>query len=299
MALNLPSNPTIGDIYTDIASGFSYLWDGTAWKSYIAANDDLSAITASSFNVSGITTLGSSTGVGTVTVGSGLTALLVEGNARITGILTIGTSSIAFDGANNTINVGSGVTIYGNTGIISATTFIGDGSGLTGAGSTVSDDTTTNSTFYPVFTATTSGTITDSKVSTTKLSFNPASGRLSTSQLFGSKIINYSEQVNALGNTGASKTITISDGSFVTATLDQSTVFTFSSPGSSDFYGFTLLLTNGAGGPFTITWPASVKWPSNTTPVRTTADGKSDIWTFNTIDNGVTWYGYIAVYDFS
>ena len=81
-------------------------------------------------DVSGITTLGSSTGVGTVTVGSGLTALLVEGDARVTGILTIGTASITLDGSTNKITVGTGVTIYGNSGIVSATAFYGDGSQL-------------------------------------------------------------------------------------------------------------------------------------------------------------------------
>ena len=34
MALNFPSSPTIGQVYTDSTSGFSYEWDGTVWKSY-------------------------------------------------------------------------------------------------------------------------------------------------------------------------------------------------------------------------------------------------------------------------
>lgn len=34
MALNFPSNPGIGSVYTDSTSGFSYEWDGTVWKSY-------------------------------------------------------------------------------------------------------------------------------------------------------------------------------------------------------------------------------------------------------------------------
>jgi hypothetical protein len=34
VALNFPSSPTIGDVYTDTTSGFSYEWDGTVWKSY-------------------------------------------------------------------------------------------------------------------------------------------------------------------------------------------------------------------------------------------------------------------------
>ena len=57
--------------------------------------------------VTGITTLGSSNGIGTVTIGIGTTALLVSGNTRITGTLAIGTSSIVLDGNANTI---SGVT---------------------------------------------------------------------------------------------------------------------------------------------------------------------------------------------
>jgi hypothetical protein len=61
---------------------------------------------------------------------------------------------------------------------INATTFVGSGSGLTGAGSTVADDTSTNASFFPVLTQTTTGTITSSKVSTTKLTFNPSTGML-------------------------------------------------------------------------------------------------------------------------
>ena len=38
MALNFPSSPTIGDVYTDTTSGFSYEWDGTVWKSFTPAS---------------------------------------------------------------------------------------------------------------------------------------------------------------------------------------------------------------------------------------------------------------------
>ena len=53
MALNFPNSPTVGQIYTDSTSGFSYEWDGTVWKSFTGASssnikiiDDIS----SSFN---------------------------------------------------------------------------------------------------------------------------------------------------------------------------------------------------------------------------------------------------------
>ncbi len=72
-----------------------------------------------------------------------------------------------------------------STGTVTATAFIGSGSGLTGAGSTVSDDTSTNATFYPVLTQTTTGTITSSKVSTTKLTFNPSTGTVTATTFSG------------------------------------------------------------------------------------------------------------------
>lgn len=50
MALNFPSSPTLGQVYTDTTSGFSYEWTGVVWKSFTAANastikslDDISA----------------------------------------------------------------------------------------------------------------------------------------------------------------------------------------------------------------------------------------------------------------
>lgn len=36
MALNFPDSPTLGQVYTDTTSGFSYEWDGVVWKSYAA-----------------------------------------------------------------------------------------------------------------------------------------------------------------------------------------------------------------------------------------------------------------------
>ena len=46
-----------------------------------------------------------------------------------------------------TLQVGTGVTIYGNSGIVSATTFYGSGAGLTGVASTDNINTSTLATF--------------------------------------------------------------------------------------------------------------------------------------------------------
>jgi len=76
-------------------------------------------------------------GVATVAnTGTATTALYVSGNARIAGILTVGSSSITFDGTNNRIT-GTGITISSGgivASAITATSYSGDGANLTGAG---------------------------------------------------------------------------------------------------------------------------------------------------------------------
>jgi hypothetical protein len=83
--------------------------------------------------------LGMSVGISTfnnVTVGGVTTSLVVNGDARITGILTIGTASLTLDGKNNLIKIGTGITLSESgsanySGIIAASAFVGDGSLLT------------------------------------------------------------------------------------------------------------------------------------------------------------------------
>ena len=83
-----------------------------------------------------------------------------------------------------------------STGVITATGFRGDGSNLTGTASLLSiggnaqtasqvaitDNTSTNATYYPMFSAASSGN-NAATVSSTKLKFNPSTGALTASQL--------------------------------------------------------------------------------------------------------------------
>ena len=311
MALNFPDSPSLGQVYTDTTSGFSYEWDGVVWQSYASSTssqikilDDISgsfngstqtfALSVSSvafspanaqqlrvvlggvvqepstdYTVSGsnitfttppaalldcsIVSLGPaipvntiddgsvtpaklSTGgpswnssgdltvtgnvsvggtltyedvtnvdsVGLITARSGAivntgtatTALIVNGDARVTGILTIGTSSITLDGTLNQVNVGSGVTITAteinvgsavtmSSGIITATAFYGDGSNLSGVG--VGTESSINTT--GVITATTFvanefvGTGDKLIFSPTITSFSPSDGATGVSAL--------------------------------------------------------------------------------------------------------------------
>jgi len=89
-------------------------------------------LSASQLTVPNISASGGISTLGNTVIGGGTTELVVGGDARITGILTIGTSSITLDGNSNTIVVGTGVTID-STGMrisgvssLTATTIYGD-----------------------------------------------------------------------------------------------------------------------------------------------------------------------------
>jgi len=75
------------------------------------ASGNLTGNVTGNINSSGVSTLGNTV------VGGGTTQLVVTGNARITGILTIGTSSITLDGSSNQVNVGTGVTLHHTNGV--------------------------------------------------------------------------------------------------------------------------------------------------------------------------------------
>ena len=84
--------------------------------------------------------LGMSVGISTfnnnVIVGGATTALLVLGDTRIVGVLTVGAASITFDGNEKKVIIGTGITLTGiggasYVGVITAAGFVGDGSLLT------------------------------------------------------------------------------------------------------------------------------------------------------------------------
>jgi len=108
-------------------------------------------------------------------------------------------------------------------------------------------------------------------------------------------IKDYGETTNALGSAGGSRTIDLTLGNSITATITTGTVtWTFSNPTATDEgCGFTLVQTNG--GSQTVNWPASVDWPAGTAPTLT-ASGV-DVLTFWTVDGGTIWHGMAASLD--
>lgn len=168
--------------------------------------------------IAGVTTVTNASG--TVTIGIGTTALLVEGNARVTGILTVGTSSITLDGSSNEIKIGAGITISstGITGSASTVTSASVAYGLTGTPDVVVGISTVNTTL--------------------------------------SLVGNYIEDVNAV----EALDIDCSAGNYFTKTINGDSTFTVSNVPASGAYAFTLELTHTSGTVtwFSgVEWPAS------------------------------------------
>jgi hypothetical protein len=81
--------------------------------------------------------------------------------------------------------VGTGATVLNFRGAGISTVTVASGIGtifIKGGGFSVTNDTSTNSTYYPVFVDSTTGTPIQTSVSNTKLTFNPSTGTLSATQ---------------------------------------------------------------------------------------------------------------------
>lgn len=89
---------------------------------------------------------------------------------------------------NATLTAGSGISITNGAGSIT----------IAGTGLAITDDTTTNATFYPLFTSVTTGSLTTEYVSSTKFQFNPSTGTLTTTYLTPTNALG-----TAYGGTGA------------------------------------------------------------------------------------------------
>ncbi len=103
-------------------------------------------------------------------------------------------ANLTFNGS--TFNVGSAITMYQATGIISATAFYGDGSGLDNTGATLS---ASSGIQRLVLTSLTSGTMT-SAATDADLSFDATTNLLSAQKLFVSGISTFTGQTKFNGN---------------------------------------------------------------------------------------------------
>jgi len=132
VALNFPSSPSVGQIFTDSTSGNSYKWTGTYWKSYSSANPatdfdvvnlNVSGVTSTrNLSVTGFSTIGNAS-VGVVTATEvDVAGVTTSRHLQIIGIATIGAGVTITSGGN--INAVSGVVTARGvvSGIVTAST---------------------------------------------------------------------------------------------------------------------------------------------------------------------------------
>ena len=286
------------DTWSEVPGAFTFLEQGSS------QGDTGWVCTANAGGTIGVTAINWSqfSGGASYTAGTGIT---IVGSA----ISLTNPVAVNLGGTAGTATPTAGAVAYGSGTAYAFTAAGTSGQFLQSAGSgtpvwaapstaiTITDDTTTNATRYPLFTSATSGTISTEYTSSTRLSYNPSTGYLTvtglTSPIINNPTVtNYVESVVAIGTVTTTNTLSLTNGTVQTATLTASTACTFTMPTATAGKSFVLLLKQAAStGNGTATF-TSVKWGTSGAPTITATAGKMDILTF--ISDGTNWYGSIA-----
>jgi hypothetical protein len=171
-----------------------------------------------------------------------------SGNVTLTGANVTGTANISALQVTTNVSVGGNVSVSGNISALNG--FVTIGNTTVGLGNTTASV----------------GNVTVANTTVT----------------------NYTETVVAIGSSGTSQTLSLTNGTVQTVTMTGNCTFTM--PTATAGKSFILIVSTGAGG-FTGTF-TSVKWPSATAPTLTTTASRWDILTF--VADGTNWYGNSA-----
>jgi hypothetical protein len=155
----------------------------------------------------------------------------------------------------------------------------------------VTDDTTTNATYYPTLSSATSGTFAP-VVSGARLTFNPATGFFRANTLSGNT---YTGGATSPAISAGTLTLdlNLSNLFYVTLNGDVTTLTINNTQSSGAISSFALVLI-ADGTPRAVTWPAAFKWPSGTAPTITSTNEKRDVFVFFTYDGGTNWHAFTS-----
>ena len=98
---------------------------------------------------------------------------------------------------------------------------------------------------------------------------------------------------NAITSTSNAITADCSTGNSFYHLLTENTTFTLSNPSPTGKLCQIIIriVQDGAGGAYTVTWPASVTWAGGSSPTVTVSNDAVDKFTLTTDDAGTTWFG--------
>lgn len=239
--------------------------------------------------ISGITTIGNvRIGINSISAASGIITYYGSG-AGLTGVipeLKLSKWESVASGIVTTRNIGVGTTVANQALWVSGNSYV---SGFSTIGGNVTIGGTVSVT----------GNLSANNFTTNSISFGNTSLVSVGRTISDVTIRNYTETLNALGSVSGITTISLSQGNVVSATLVGNAVFDIQTGVSTGSASFTLILSNDSVGGYSVTWPASVKWPDSIPPSRSAGASLTDVWIFLTPDNGATWYGNIAMFNFS
>lgn len=320
------SGNTVGEQWLDITGGdyVTKVWDGTAWRSPVITsalikdgtivNGDINASAAIAFSKLATGTLPSGIQVDSNNIVNGSIV-----NADISASAAISLSKLDTGALPSGITVNSDNIVDGSIvdADISASAAIDMSkiaagampSGITITSANIVDETIVNADISPT------AAIVDTKLATITTAGKVSGGAITSGTISGSTAVSTSGTVAttaglAVGQTTianntkvdlngavaqtvqavAALDVDCSLGNYFTKTINGASTFTFSNVPPSRAYAFTLELTLTTGA---ITWPAAVKWPSDTAPSLT--DGKTTLFVFVTDDGGTRWRGAALV----
>ena len=106
----------------------------------------------------------------------------------------------------------------------------------------------------------------------------------------------YNETYAAVTSSSNATTVNCEAGNAFSHILTENTTFTFSNPpASGTAFSFSIeIIQDASASGFSVTWPASVDWPSATAPTLTATANAKDIFVFYTRDGGTNFYGFTA-----
>lgn len=194
MAIDFPNSPSVNDLY--VAGDITRKWDGTTWSIVP-------------------TTITGVTGAVGPDIFSATSPIAWDSTSRVISLNTVPITS----GGTGQTTANAALNAFLPTQTSNSGKFLTTDGSNTSWGSaavSVSNDTTTATALYPLFTSSTTGTITSASVTSSKLTYVPSTGLLSTTGLTVTNTITGSIS----GNAG-----TVTNGLYTTSTSSALTSF--------------------------------------------------------------------------